>query len=467
MYRSVRRGQLSNLVSLCVFLTVIFSAIQLGGADKACLAANIKCVVTDKATGDPIQGAILTLTSGNLKLTEVTDVNGEGTFTGLAPGVYIIKADAQCYDKSKGRKVTLGTGDEERTFNLVAVAEEQKGNLSGNVIDGSTGGIISGATVTIDKGSSVETDVDGSYAFDCVEIGTHNISADADGFVKKTEKGFDVVVDSTLGFALFPPSIKGTVTDADTTEPIPDVLVEAFLDDTTKPPTATDKTNRGGKYALNLTPGTYKIRGSKFGFSPKVSPPVDLGLETEIVNLQLTGCEAALKGKVKDDAGKPIDGAKVEIIELALKTTTDSKGKYEFSLGCLELGVTYTVEAKKPGFETKQEQITVLEKVEKLNFKLPRTAPPIPPTGCPPCEGKSADITFSNITCNSFDFEISGESGPRTENLSEIKRSNRIINKCGTVKFKNSKKTYCVEISVRWGLFCISSVNGRATRVAK
>ncbi len=626
MYRSVGRWQLSNLVCLSVLLTVIFSAIQLGAADKTCLAADIKCTVKDIITLNPIQGAILKLTKGDLELFGETDVNGEYTFTELASGDYIIKADAQCYD-SKKKTVTL-PDTTKTTFKLNPVADPT-GSLSGTVKDGITDDPISGATVKIEpNGPTKQTAGDGSYTFDCVEVGTYDISADKDGYIEKTEKNVEITADpaTTLDFVLVPAKIKGTVTDADTLAPIPGVLVKALVGDTV---VTSKKTNAEGKYSLNLNPDTYVVRGSKDGYSTYTSGEIVLGSEGTVTHdftLTFTGgsisgtvldgsgdfvigakvtlansealipdirvdalsdnttttdkngeyafnnlelgtydvslsedCydpeeqsqqvvltseapqgtanfaltenpgEGTLAGIIKDkDTKEPIEDATVRITKpasAASQTTTDDRGIFRF-LQCLTADKNYTVEAEKDCYYSKvtKKVKPAVEGENKLVFNLTSitctsttittiattsttttttttsttsttttsttttttsstTSTTLTPgsttttktttttsttttTLCEPCAGTPASITFSN-TCNSVTFVISGESGPRTENL-DYKRDGkgRIINVCGTVTYANSENTYCVEINVTWGFFCISNVQGFAKRIA-
>ncbi len=277
------------------------------------------------------------------------------------------------------------------------------------------------------------------------------------------------------------------------------------------------KTDRKGKYKFkNLALGTYEVSLSEgcYANGGQQSKAVELtsGAPAGIADFSLTELtnQGNLAGVVMDKVTKkPLDVATVRIkkpVSEASETTTNNRGIFRFDR-CLTAGTRYIIEAEKDGYNTQKKRITVVEGENKLNFNLvpvstttttsssttttttipsatttttsstttsttastttttttsTTTTTTLPITGCGDCVGVEHGIIITK-TCNSFTFAISGELGPRTENLS-YKRDGkgRIINVCGTVTYTNSGNTYCMEINVSWGSFCISSINGMA-----
>lgn len=292
-----------------------------------------------------------------------------------------------------------------------------------------------------------------------------------------------------------PGRIQGVVRDSDG-DPV--IGAEVTLTPTGRNPDVA-RTNKKGKYGFkNLELGTYDVSLSEDCYANgaqqlqqvELTPEAPVG--TADFNLTELTNQGMLAGMVKDRVTKkPLANTTVRIsIDSVSGETTDNRGIFRFEQ-CLTSGTRYTVEAEKDGYNTEQKRITAGEGENKLLFKLTpvstttssttttsagtttttlasttttsvTTTTTVPVTGCGPCAGAVHGITFSK-TCNSFTFAISGESGSRTENLFFKKDGRgRIANVCGTVTYASSGNTYCVEINVTWGPFCISSINGIA-----
>ncbi|HHT9125923.1 MAG TPA: carboxypeptidase regulatory-like domain-containing protein [Candidatus Brocadiia bacterium] len=341
------RLPLLHQICLPVLLIVIFFAMQIGVAEKTCLAFDVTCVVKDKSNNEPIPEAVVRLIGVEplveLKL-GITDDNGKFVFIDVEAGKFDLSADAQCYKRKEVLDRAI-SGKETITFKLDAV-ETGLGSLSGKVEDGVTVDGVNGATVKIlPNGPTEQTVEDGSYLFDCVEAGSYRVSADKDGYIEE-KKAIEVIegTPTTLDFILIPAKIVGTVTNSDTLAPIGDVLVEALLDDVM---TANKKTKNSGKYALNLNPGTYIIRGSKDGYSTYTSDEIPLGSEGAVTHdFSLAFAGGGISGMVLDSDGDPLIGAEVILADTALirnfdvTTKTNTQGEYGFNN--LELG-TYEV----------------------------------------------------------------------------------------------------------------------------
>ncbi|UOK66124.1 carboxypeptidase-like regulatory domain-containing protein [Paenibacillus sp. OVF10] len=178
---------------------------------------------------------------------------------------------------------------------------------------------------------SVKTDGTGSYSIlESVEDYTEiSFIIEAEGYVTDRHRNTYYLSEGEqilVNFELYEPStIVGSVTDQ-TGKPIPDALVKVTgaLDRPVK-------TDQQGRYA---------VTGLDFDYNPNIAIWVDsadymlyeqdrLNVQagkTLIVDVVLT--EAAhVRGKVVDEAGNPVSGAKVNAGGLAT-TTTDAQGNY-------------------------------------------------------------------------------------------------------------------------------------------
>lgn len=80
-----------------------------------------------------------------------------------------------------------------------------------------------------------------------------------------------------------------------------------------------------------------------------------------------------------------------------------------------------------------------------------------------PPPGLNASLITFTWSCNSFVFDIKGESGPQTEKLvTTTDGKGRIIKLAGDVTYDNSGKSYYVTMDITWGYFCIADINGKA-----
>ena len=88
-------------------------------------------------------------------------------------------------------------------YNVIVKADSSQ-NLTGTVVDGTTGKAVSGATVQLQgQNQSATTDSDGSFKIDGVSTGSYTITVTADGY-----KDFEGKI--TVGAQMQPLSIKLT-----------------------------------------------------------------------------------------------------------------------------------------------------------------------------------------------------------------------------------------------------------------
>jgi subtilisin family serine protease len=159
--------------------------------------------------------------------------------------------------------------------------------------------------------------------------------------------------------------ITGTVTDADTGDPIAGATVATDTRSTT--------TGDDGTYTLRLEPGTYTLDADAFGYDPTTIPDIEVPDDQTFTqqDIELTPAPAGnLEGTVTlDDTGHGVPGVTIEIQGTNLTTTTDTDGNYH--IGNIPVG-DYTITADAVGFPNPPDQnITInANETTTANFTL-------------------------------------------------------------------------------------------------
>lgn len=174
--------------------------------------------ITDRVTGNPVEGATVSLQSFDTWLIDPVGTTGpDGTFSApLVAGSYYIVVTANGYFGIDEWSVFID-GD---TTQDIALSPRVAGNLTVLATDANTGGPIPGASVTIisvDQPWQIigTTDDDGSFTtFDVVEGGYYRIIVEADGFFAyQGEKAGYYVVEGDTEFSIrMYPALPGDLT---------------------------------------------------------------------------------------------------------------------------------------------------------------------------------------------------------------------------------------------------------------
>ena len=244
----------------------------------AALAGNatISGTVTNDDSGDPVQGATVTLyEDGGIVFVDskVTAADGKYTFT-VVPGEYDLKFTATFYDTEWYNNVASAAGGSvTATADMKEVANAAltgaNASISGTVTDDDSGDPVPGVTVRLYRaaGSSVDsttTAANGTYSFPVVGSGNYDLEFSADGYDTEwyddaasatagsvtVGNDEDVVADAALTAEEPEPdpgSISGMITDD--SGPVSGVTVEAYV---------------GGAVigsTTSATDGTYTISG--------------------------------------------------------------------------------------------------------------------------------------------------------------------------------------------------------------
>lgn len=273
---------------------------------------SIRGLVTDAATGDPLENAVVAAFEGNNtrppgnagQFAARTDAHGAYVIEGLPDGDYLVTANlkgyiTQFYDgQDNPSTATPVTVSGAATIDDIDFALDERQpdpvfTFSGSVHAGTAP--VAGATVSvISKGMPPftidgQTDAHGNFNIEVLRSGSYIVRAEAGGYVTQffdnstTATGAHVfVTDPTqllignVNFNLTKGgSIRGLVTDVATGAPMENVLVAAIPDGgSVRPPSYTSKfharTDAYGTYVIDGLPdGEYRVVASIDGYRPQ------------------------------------------------------------------------------------------------------------------------------------------------------------------------------------------------------
>ena len=203
-------------------------------------------------------------------------------------------------------------------------------------------------TVTIDNGIGTVA-VNGSKVVSPTVTTTYTLTV-------LHSSGYQVIASTTITVSEFDTSAKltGTVTDSATSQPIPDVMVNA-LDVSGVPQTALTDVN--GKYEIaNLRIGDVTVSFAKTGYDPYQQTIIIPSNTTFDMTTQLhqTQIGATLTGVVKDgQSNQPIVGAMITAAYSNFSQTSISVADGSYILTNIPLGVSATITASYTGYQSK------------------------------------------------------------------------------------------------------------------
>ncbi len=258
---------------------------------------NIAGQVVDSQTGAGINGATVTLDTGEFTVTgTVQGIDGVYAIQDVSVGQHEITASALNY-ASSSQTVTVEEGQPNQQtgkniFNFALVSTvtptpPETGTLAGRVTDSVTGAGINGATVTADGLTTTTGSFqgqDGVYVFRDVVPGDYAVTASAANYESNSTTATVVAGDQTIAnLALTPTTgnLAGQVTDAETGTGIVGATVTADGQTTT--------TTTGGAYAFqNIEAGDYTVTASAEGYVSSSQSATVVAGETTRVDFALT-----------------------------------------------------------------------------------------------------------------------------------------------------------------------------------
>ncbi|MFC7370130.1 carboxypeptidase regulatory-like domain-containing protein [Fictibacillus iocasae] len=321
--------------------------------------------VTNAVTGTPIAGTSIRIadSAGTTVAETATDENGNYTVTNLSPGDYRAVAVNPAFQVAI-EAFSLTPGETE-IINFALLPAP--GTVIGNVVDAETGEIIPGATIEVLSNlvviASAAVNNLADYIIGGLPEGLVTIRANAPGYATET---FTINVISgeiiTQNFSLLssPGSISGTVTDAAGVAVV-GATVQAF--DSIGNLIGTAATDQNGDYTIpNLPSGNITVIASAQGFA-NASTEVTLARGQNLLDVDLafpSGLPASVSGTVTNEAGVPISGATIQILDedgnLIGTATSDSNGDY--TIPNLPAG-SFTVFVSAVGFQNESLGITL------------------------------------------------------------------------------------------------------------
>ncbi|HEX4839348.1 MAG TPA: carboxypeptidase-like regulatory domain-containing protein [Rhabdochlamydiaceae bacterium] len=284
-----------------------------------------------------IGGALVELIISNQVIySTTTDNAGNYLIAGVAPGSYVIEAQAESF-QTEMRGITVNAG---MATTADFVLGTSFGTLEGAVVSASSGQPIAGALVEVIANGTVInfelTDAAGNYSFDGVPPGSYLVEAQAANFQTAMtgaiiQPGMTTTVDFALqsSFGI----ISGHVVSDDTGQPIAGAFIEVEFDDQVVFSAITDAS---GNYTISgVPPGSYEINAYATNFQTETQAAFVQSGQTTVVNFSLLSNPAIMQGQVTDsNTHLPISGALVQLklnnipINHAL---TDSNGNYRIT----------------------------------------------------------------------------------------------------------------------------------------
>lgn len=302
--------------------------------------ASVNVTVTSTESGDPISGAIVTITlpNGTVVGIGVTDANGFASIGSLPPQSLNLSVAAENFS-SFSQAVNLSPG---QTLNISVSLAAQIGTLSGSVLNAGTSAPIAGATVEVfdfTRGltATVATDAFGNYQVQNLSAGVYRVIASADNFGSTVQEATVFANQQTvLNFSLppNPGSIQGIVVSQQTGEPISGAAVVIRQFSPTGPAVDSVFTNQNGEFTVNnLAPGAYTVVASSENFGTQAGSVFVSSNAVSTINLALIPNPGSVQGTLTDSqTGTPIAGALIRIQNsngaIVQEVQTDSDGVY-------------------------------------------------------------------------------------------------------------------------------------------
>jgi len=293
--------------------------------------------VTDAETGEPIEGATVTLDCHGTVRTVLTDANGTYTFTDV-PLCFCLKNLSASKDGYVGVEMQVAVGEE--TVQDIALepvddgSDTEGGTLGGTVTDADTGSPIEGALVRLgyhETARTTLTGADGKYVFTDVQLCRclKNLSVTKDGYV-----GQDIPIGvsevTVQDFVLEPVEddpihdggvVTGVVRDSSTGNPIEGATVTIEHDGMTR----IVLTGADGKYTFTGVPECWclkRVSAERSGFKAQAK---DVGVYgTTVVDFDLVPIGDQGGNPTVDDGTGAGDGTsaaergnEIETVEIA------------------------------------------------------------------------------------------------------------------------------------------------------
>jgi large repetitive protein len=325
-------------------------------------AATVSGVVTDSASGEKLDNAVVQLRSGT-KVVAADTTGGDGaySFAGVDTGKYTVRASkAEYVTKSESARVRAGDTQVTVSVPMNAIVTA---TASGTVADSATGGPLAGAVVQVLSGSQVlkagKCGADGKYSFEKVEVDTYTIQASLSGYTSQSlvlivRNSSPVTVNFRLA-AVVTAKVGGKIIDSASSAGIAGVAVQLRSGSGI---VAIDTSESDGLFAFEKVEiGEYALKASVAGYRVTMVPVSVASVAAVIVGVSLVpSVYGAVVCAVTADsiAGKALDAVTVVLRRGVVPVDTsasDARGVCYFDK--VETGVDYELVGTKPGYGLK------------------------------------------------------------------------------------------------------------------
>ena len=337
--------------------------------------------VTNAATNVGIPSAtVLVFQNFTLVASLLTDTNGDYFVPGLPADNYIVIAGAANFETAAAGAAV--SSNNTTTANLAL--DPDPGIISGTVTDAATSDPIAGATIEVFDSAVLiavaVTDPNGNYQVTNLAPGEYSVVATKASFQIQAAAATVLANATTIvNFALVsnPGTLSGTVTDASTSNPIPNATVALFQEMTFIDFALTDSS---GDYTLSsLAPGSYTAVAIAEEFQADFSSETIIANTVTTADFALNSSPGAITGIITETcAGNVVEGAVVLVIDgstIVGFDVSDSAGAYTVSN--LASGDYIVAVAKRNFLITGAEATVTSSMTTTLNFIL--TPTPLPP----------------------------------------------------------------------------------------
>ncbi|MGG4167943.1 carboxypeptidase regulatory-like domain-containing protein [Rossellomorea vietnamensis] len=303
--------------------------------------ATVQGTIRDAVTQDPISGALIKVVIPNTDIVVgsiITSSDGTYLIGNLPSGSYNVVISAEGYATEVIPVILAPNGTETVNADL----DPNPAGITGFVLNAQTTVGIQGALVRVFNSDGVFiistlTDDNGFYTISGLAQGQYAVIASADGF------GDQIAIvtlspgeTESLNFSLSnqTATLRGTVRDAVSNQPIQSALVQVFRIGTSIP-VASVLTDGSGKYEFTgLDPREYRVVFSADGYTSEVFRVFLTNGEVQTLNAELGRRPATIRGRVTDaNTGEPIQSAGVITVIsgsgiIVASTLTDQEGNY-------------------------------------------------------------------------------------------------------------------------------------------
>ena len=290
--------------------------------------------VTDSVSGDPIDGAMVIVSSGfgGSATADTVTTGADGTYevTELAAGNYTVTISATDYRNFSQRNVAV-SADEITVDAALVVLPPAIGVIGGTVTDSVSGDPIDGAMVIVSSGfggsataDTVTTGADGTYEVTELAAGNYTVTISATDYRNFSQRNVAVSADEiTVDAALvvLPPAIGvigGTVTDSVSGDPIDGAMVIVSFGFGRSATADTVTTGADGTYEVTeLAAGNYTVTISATDYRNFSQRNVAVSADEITVDAALVALPPAIGvigGTVTDSvSGDAIEGARIVV----------------------------------------------------------------------------------------------------------------------------------------------------------